>query len=299
MPEARACADKGGGVVYVESNAMRVSLVLSSSSLWNNTARSSGGVFHVTASGASLQLKVAYFSSNHAGERGAVLFMHGTNAATVVTNCSMIANSALIGGGVLELGEASSIVTASTLSNNACDGCEGGVVNLVGGAKAEFEDCVLHSNFALYGGVAFLADLSHLGLDRSSVSGNKARNNGGVVYATDSSSLVSQNSTFSHSGAPSLLRADPYARWPLAMVEAEHREVSQLSAARQVAQPEDEKQSWMELGGVPLEGGHFSAHNTWEGAGTCSWAVVTAATSGIEVCRGFPETWETACAADR
>lgn len=184
-----------GGSIRLQKSSPRISNCI----FQNNSASSGGAVF--ADAGSRPVFSNCIFQNNDATFTGGALFLSGSAR---ISQCTFENNTALAGG-ALSGGPGSSLLLAQCIVQNNAAGNTGGALYLQGG-RAEISQCIFASNSGGLGGAVVSSHTGDLAMERSTLYGNLADTDGGVLAFRAGRPVIS-NSIIAHSQSP-VLRPD-------------------------------------------------------------------------------------------
>ena len=199
----------GGGIMNDGSNA-NANLTVNNCLFDGNSADFLGGAilnFTTSSTTANLTVSNCTISNNSADDGGGVVNYGSDGTVTsVVSNTTMIGNSANFGRGgaihndaVFVGGSATLTVSSCTVSNNSAYFSGGGIGNSAG--NLQISNCTLSGNSAGSGGGVYTEyDEADVHISNSTLSGNSAASGGGI-YTQEQVTVTVTNSTLSGNSA--------------------------------------------------------------------------------------------------
>jgi len=182
-------ADFGGGVLV----GPFMSLQLSNSVVWFNTALNSGGGIHDLG---SLTIGASLIASNRSGALGGGLTGGGRNFSTIADSM-IVDNDAAFGGGIGFSGLAAIAVVRSNVAHNRATASGGGIYS----RRLLVDSSAVYRNQAgdCGGGITQIFNNFELFVDNSTVSGNRSNGDGGGICALGQTYVT--NSTIAYNAA--------------------------------------------------------------------------------------------------
>lgn len=183
---ARGFFGKGGGVSCDNADA-----TLKNVNVTGNRADDDGGGLS-SLGVATATLDGSRLERNTAGYRGGAIFHSGT---AVVTDTTLSANGAAIGGGLSTVGEGSTSVSGSRFSGNS------GTAVVIAGGTLAVANSTLSGNTGVSGGALRVED-GTVTLTNATLSGNVASSSGGGAHVATGAAITGSFVTIAKNSAP-------------------------------------------------------------------------------------------------
>ena len=174
---------KNGGAVFIHGG----SITVANSSFDHNSATNGGGAVHMYPGG-YITVANSSFDNNSATNGGGAVYMRGRGSITVA-NSSFDHNSAMDGGAVY-MDNGFVTVANSSFAHNSAER-EGGVFYMDQHSRAKIDRTTLHGNTANKNGGVIQMYRATIEITNGQCHNNSVMHDGGVISASESTSKIS------------------------------------------------------------------------------------------------------------